>query len=268
MTLPKQAPSAATLSPERQPRSDTRIDATSAASPGSATARRHPGDVVRLVAAGAVVAATAVVARHHGLGSFERDSFRLVNDLPGWLSVPVQGVMQAGALAAVPVAAGAAVAAGRRPLARDVACAGGAAWVAAKLIKLPVGRARPAALLHAVLLRGGPQSGLGFPSGHAAVAAALAGAASPYLSRRGRRLAWALVPAVGLARIYVGAHLPVDVIGGAALGWGIAAAVHLLFGIDRSGADSEAVRRALEAAGRPLLALTRAGVDARGSVPF
>src|SRR5581483_10333329 len=33
MTLPKQAPSAATLSPERQPRSDTRIDATSAASP-------------------------------------------------------------------------------------------------------------------------------------------------------------------------------------------------------------------------------------------
>lgn len=35
---------------------------------------------------------------------------------------------------------------------------------------------------------------------------------------------------MGGARVYVGAHLPLDVTGGAGLGYAVAAAVHLIFG--------------------------------------
>src|SRR3712207_7849626 len=61
---------------------------------------------------------------------------------------------------------------------------------------------------------------------HSAVAAALAAAAVPYLSRRTRRVVWVLAWIVALARIYAGAHLPLDIIGGAAVGWAIGSLVH------------------------------------------
>jgi len=50
-------------------------------------------------------------------------------------------------------------------------------------------------------------------------AAAMATVASPYLGRSGRRTAWLLVALVAVARMYVGAHFPADVIGGFAVGW-------------------------------------------------
>ena len=59
---------------------------------------------------------------------------------------------------------------------------------------------------------------------------ALATVASPFLGRRARRVAWVLAGCVCLARIYVGAHLPFDVLGGAALGWAAGALVLLVFG--------------------------------------
>ncbi len=46
-----------------------------------------------------------------------------------------------------------------------------------------------------------PARGLGYVSGHSAVAVALATVAS-YLGRRGRRVAWTLAATVCLARIY------------------------------------------------------------------
>ena len=92
-----------------------------------------------------------------------------------------------------------------------------------------VGRGRPGALLPEVVFRGGLHMGLGFPSGHAAVAAALATAAGTYLGSTGRQAAWGAVAVVGIARTFVGAHLPIDVIGGIALGWVVGSLVHLLF---------------------------------------
>jgi undecaprenyl-diphosphatase len=67
-------------------------------------------------------------------------------------------------------------------------------------------------------VRGRAQAGLGYPSGHAAVAAAVAVVVTPHLAKRWRAPAWAVALAVGPTRSYVGAHLPLDVLGGAALG--------------------------------------------------
>lgn len=152
--------------------------------------RRHPGDVVRLVSGTAVVLLSASMAAGGHVARLEVDLFRLVNDLPAALTPPLQVVMQGGTFGAVWVAAGLGLAARRRRLARDLAVGGTAAWLAAKVVKVLVGRGRPGGVLSGVALHGTTTAGLGFPSGHAAVAAALATVAGPYLSRRGRRWTW------------------------------------------------------------------------------
>jgi hypothetical protein len=59
-----------------------------------------------------------------------------------------------------------------------------------------------------VLLRGTEGGGIGFPSGHAAVAAALATAAAPYLPSRLARAGWIVVAAVAVARLNAGSTSP------------------------------------------------------------
>ena len=81
------------------------------------------------------------------------------------------------------------------------------------------------------------------------MAVALATVSSPYLGRRGRRVAWALAAAVCVARMYVGAHLPFDVLGGAALGWAAGGLVHLVLGAPESRPSVGRVRDVLRAHG-------------------
>ena len=52
----------------------------------------------------------------------------------------------------------------------------------------------------------------------------------PYLPRRWQWVPWTVALVVCWARIYVGAHLPLDVVGGAALGIATGAAMRLVFG--------------------------------------
>src|SRR5947209_2923724 len=112
-------------------------------------------------------------------------------------------------------------------LAIGLAIAGVSVYLLAELLKAIVDRPRPAALLTHVHIRGGVPTGNGFPSGHASVASALAVIAWLWF---GPRLRWIFIAAavvVCFARIYVGAHLPLDVIGGAGLGLASGALVGL-----------------------------------------
>jgi len=102
-------------------------------------------------------------------------------------------------------------------------------------VKEFVQRGRPQTLLDGVNILGEPARGLGYVSGHSAVAVALATVSSPYLGRRARRVAWILAGCVCLARMYVGSHLPFDVVGGAALGVAVGALVRLLLGVPARG---------------------------------
>jgi undecaprenyl-diphosphatase len=63
-----------------------------------------------------------------------------------------------------------------------------------------------------------PASGLSFVSGHAVITAAMATILMPYLPRRWRWVPWVFVALNGIARIYVGAHNPLDIVGGVGLG--------------------------------------------------
>jgi glycosyltransferase 2 family protein len=209
------------------------------------TARVLTDPQVRLGAGTAALLVTAMAAHRNQVGPGEAAAFRAVNDLPGWLYPPAWTVMQLGALGAAPATAAAAWLAGDRELAGRLLAGGTGAWALSKVVKRLVRRPRPAALLPGTRRRGREAAGLGYLSGHAGVAVALGAAALPRLGPAGRALTVGTVPVVGLTRIYVGAHLPLDVAGGAALGLIIDAALTLAGPAWRAGQPRRISRRTL-----------------------
>jgi undecaprenyl-diphosphatase len=187
-------------------------------------------DVVGAVGAGLTFAVCAGLAAGGGVSAVERSLFRRVNGLPSWLFRFLWLVMQLGSLGAVFVVAGVALVWRRNRLGIELAIAGVAAYWLAIVFKDVIDRGRPAAFLSDVVIRGSPATGLGFPSGHAAVSCALAATAVPFLAAGWRRAVWLAPVLVGVARVYVGAHFPLDVAGGWALGYTVAAVTHLAFG--------------------------------------
>jgi undecaprenyl-diphosphatase len=69
------------------------------------------------------------------------------------------------------------------------------------------------------------------PSGHAIVAIGIWWLVAPYLSRRWQWVTLAACLLVPVARIYLGAHNPLDVVVGGATGICIAAVLNLVVGV-------------------------------------
>jgi membrane-associated phospholipid phosphatase len=184
------------------------------------------GDTTRPKAAMAAtalgIASWSIGVAHKGVPAWDRELLVRINHLPDALALVVWGPMQAGALAAPLGTAGVLVIRGDRRRAVRVAVTGVSAWMAAKAVKRLVGRGRPSEFVEDTRIRmGSADHGLGFPSGHAAVAVTLVTSVLGGRSteHRGGRLAGAgLAGLVGISRIYVGAHFPLDVIGGWAIG--------------------------------------------------
>ncbi len=168
--------------------------------------------------AGLLVGSWAIVVADDAVPEWEVSAFRRVNGLPDALWPVVWAPMQAGSFVGSFVIAGVATAVTKRPR-LGVAALGGAqaSFWTAKLIKGSAGRGRPTALLTEVSTRESA-TGLGYVSGHAAVAFALAAALAPSAPRPWRPALFAGATLVTLARQYAGVHLPLDGVGGAGLG--------------------------------------------------
>ena len=186
-----------------------------------------PGPRLRLALGIAGVVGSAAVVRQDRVGRRETRAFRLVNGLPDSLFPPVWVVMQLGSLGGALAAAGVAQAARQHALARRLLVGGTVSWALSKVVKRGIRRPRPGALMPDIHRRGQEATGMGYLSGHAAVAVALGAAVLPVTGRAGRTAVLLAVPTVGLCRIYVGAHLPLDVVGGAALGLAVEAATRM-----------------------------------------
>lgn len=176
-------------------------------------------DLIRLGLGALVLAVSGAVAAR-GVPAWEEDLFEVVYGLPDGLEAVLWAPMQMGsALAPVVVAPLARWATRRWQPALGVLVTGLGGWWAAKGVKALIGRGRPFTELADLPIRAGtPLDGLGFVSGHATVAFAIASVLAPFLTRRGRICAYGLAGVVALARVHVGAHLPLDVVAGGALG--------------------------------------------------
>jgi glycosyltransferase 2 family protein len=176
------------------------------------------GETIALIVGVALLTVSWAIAATARVPEWEARLFTTINDWPDVIWSVVVVPMQLGSFGgALVVTAATALLTRDRRLTLAVLIASQAAWWSAKAVKALVDRGRPEALLPHVHVRE-HVSGLGYPSGHAAVAFALAAALSPSLPPRFRPLAWIMAGVVAFARVHAGAHLPLDVIGGAGLG--------------------------------------------------
>ena len=176
---------------------------------------------------------TALALR--GTAQWEEELFETVHDVPRWVDHAVWVPMQLGSAWAPVVAAGAGwlVSKSWRPTVGSLVVGWGGWWLA-KAVKAEVERGRPFAELGVDHVRPtAPMEGLGYVSGHATVAFGCAAILSPYLNRHWRITIYSLAGLVSVSRMVVGAHLPLDVLGGAALGLLLAYLWHAAVGIDR-----------------------------------
>jgi membrane-associated phospholipid phosphatase len=195
----------------------------------AAIARGWP-EIGLVVTGAAVLVLAALPVDADRVGDAEAAVFGVLNGTTVLPFVLVWPVMQLGNVLVVPASAAVAAALRRWRLAGELLVAGAATYLLAKVVKGVVPRGRPDGLLDDVVIRGADALGRGFVSGHAATLTALAAVAWPWLGSRGRLVVAVLVTVVCLSRVYVGAHLPLDVIGGAGLGLAVAGVVRLVMG--------------------------------------
>jgi undecaprenyl-diphosphatase len=184
-----------------------------------------------------LVVAGTIVDGNRSPGA-ERAVFHAINSMPSLLYWPFWAVMQLGNLVALPIAAVLSAFTRRFRLAVGILAALPIKLYVALLIKDNFLRQRPASVIDDVTRRGDVSAtGRAFVSGHAIVVFALAALLLPYLSKRWRLAVLLVAAVVCIARVYVGAHLPLDVIGGAAIGWTIGSTANYILGIPNRSED-------------------------------
>ncbi len=201
--------------------------------------------------------------------SVERPVFNAINNLPAQLEGFMYGITQFGGLTSLLFWCGLAWFLINRRAALTVAAGGFIAWYMAKFVKALVERGRPGDVLDTIRLFGGEVfGGFGFPSGHATVAAACVAILFFQVDRRYRKYLLWLVFLVGLSRMYLGAHFPLDILGGWALGAMIGAGLSLLLGSSNKDITAVQIKAVLRKKGYPMQSVRFANVDARGSRPL
>lgn len=200
--------------------------------------------------------------------SLERPVFDWFNGWPPGLHLLLYIITQLGTLGAVVLWGGLGWYLINRRGGITVGAAGVIGWLVAKAAKAWVHRGRPAVLLPHVHLFGHGFSGYGFPSGHSTVSAACAAALYYQVPRRWRKYPLAAVLLVGISRLYLGAHLPFDVLGGWLLGMAIGSLVVVAAGTSVERISPERLKTLLSQRGYHVRRVQFARVDARGSRPF
>ena len=227
---------------------------------------RHPGDVIRLISAGLLLAGAlvaSVIAFRWLLGP--------AASVPGGLGPAgrvITGLVQVACLAAAAVLIVATLRRRRFRLRAGLAAGAVAAAGLTAGIFVLFGDERPAALT-AHQARGSWLASAAFPAPALfASAAAVVVAAAPWLSRPWRRAAWLTLLLAAAARLMAGAALPMELILALAAGATVGAAVLVTFGVPDRRIGPAGIAAALRSAGLPVTSVRPAEVETKGSRPF
>lgn len=172
---------------------------------------------VYLALLAAVFAGLAALAKQPGLSPAEMSVFRAINNLSEALGWPMLIITQFGSLAALFLAVVFCALARHRALAFRIFLLGGLTYLAVIIAKTLIARPRPGLLLQDVFDREIIVSGFGFPSGHTAIATIISVLLALHLKGKWRLLPFIWIPLVGVSRMYLGVHSPLDIVGGVCL---------------------------------------------------
>jgi uncharacterized membrane protein YbhN (UPF0104 family) len=190
---------------------------------GDGQRRRRGSDGLRLVSAVLALLGCLLIIRYGY--RVDRAITRVVNPPPASISWLVTVVYDAGAFGVTAVLVALALVARRLEVARDIALSVIGTAAVAGLLMLLVGSdggRGPGTAIHGYSVH--------FPVLQIAAFMAVATASIPYLARTLQRLVQIFVVLVALASVVGGHGLPINVLGSMAIGWGVTAIVHLVFG--------------------------------------
>lgn len=159
-----------------------------------------------------------VVITRNTIDPWERSLFISIYSWPEWLMPFFLAVTQLGNYVVLVGLAIAAFVFNKITLVVRLLMSGSFAYLLTGVAKDLVGRARPGELITEITLRDYSR-GAGFPSGHMALATALAFTLGYHVPSKYRFITPLIIVLVGLSRIYLGVHAPLDLLGGFAIGW-------------------------------------------------
>jgi glycosyltransferase 2 family protein len=165
-----------------------------------------------------ILAVSSYAVSSHTLSGGELSLFRSINDWPGSLHPLFFTITQLGSAWTLYAVTLLMLWKHRYRLALRLFLAGALASGTCELLKQLIGRPRPDIIVGSLNLRDSVVIGKGFPSGHTALATALALMLWPVVPRQWRWVLVVWVAMVGVSRVYLGVHAPLDIVGGIAVG--------------------------------------------------
>lgn len=168
------------------------------------------------------------MAQQSGMAGWERSIFRLIYELPDSLTPLFLAITQLGGITMLAAISVIFLLRSHYAAVIHMMMSGLFAYLAAGVGKDLFGRGRPQEFFADLAYRDYLIRGPGYPSGHMALATAIGMTLWHYLPRRYRWISPALIIGVGLSRMFLGVHAPLDIVGGFAIGWAAVSIFHFV----------------------------------------